>query len=357
MRAYTHDVARHPRLDPVVQSEAFTAFVRDKEALWRHLFEVAFEHTLERSKSLYDGATMLEPLHGKRTRERPAAIKAVAKSLAVATEALDLARTIVGEFAGTTATEARWKVEALVRTRAELVKVNLRLVFGVARRFKSIHIHYEDMVADGNMGLFRSVDRFDPAYKVQFSTYALHWIRHEIQRGIDDRGWTVRVPVNARIVRAEILKHRAAAEARGEPICDDEVAELMGVGADRIRQIERDTKPGISFDVNGIDGLGRSYGAMDVPDPNAPIDVQMMNREQLRRLRVLLPQVDHKLAHVLRCRFGLDGAPEQTLAEIGADLKISRERVRQHQMKGLQDLKEMLEHGRITTRRVRATRT
>lgn len=337
------------------QIEGFQAFVDAKAKLWMLLFTEAFKPTLERARALCEGAPELDDklLYARSLRTRKTVLDPLTRALAVASGATDVARELVA-ILGDGAPESRRHAEHVVRMRADLVRANLRLVFGIARRFKSIHVRFEDMVADGNLGLIKSVDRFDPSFKVQFSTYAVHWIRHEVARGIDDRGRTIRVPVNARIVRAEIAKHRNAAAAVGHVLDDVDLAERMGIRVDRLRQIDRDTSPVLRLDVNPFfnDENPRdefSDGA-DLPDD------QIVDREQIEHLRAVLPRVQGKLAYVLRHRFGLDGKPELTLAEIGEELGISRERVRQHEMKALQDLKELLEHGRIVTRRVRDAR-
>jgi len=189
---------------------------------------------------------------------------------------------------------------------------------------------------------------------VMFSTYAIHWIRHEVGRGIDDRGRTVRVPDHARIVRRKIREQRDLAEAQGRHIDDEEVAAACGIRVDRLRQIDRDTAPVIPLD--SVTGYGSDLDRDDVADPTDLADEAMAQLEEVTALRALLPRLPKARAVVLRHRYGLDGAPELTLAEIGEKLGVSRERARQHQVAALEDLRAMLEHRSAEPRTIRPRR-
>ena len=342
MRAYTHDMTRRPRLSKEAQEKRLGELVWTKRALWLELLRRDTERVLERVAAIHDVTPTRRRLPKLRSdRVRIEALDRLAAELAVTPGATELAREIVDGLKGARATQARWLCDAALRLRSEVVQANLRLVMAVARKFVSLHVHYEDMVADGNMGLLKAADRFDPEYKAMFSTYAIHWIRHEVSRGIDDRGRTVRIPVNARILRREMTKHREVAAARGERLDDDALAALCGVKVGRIRQIDRDTAPLTRLGVIGDDGQDRDRE--DIADPAEHPDDVMLHRENVARLHELMRHLEPKRAAVLRHRFGLDGADELTLAEIGARMGVSRERIRQRQVAALEDLRAMLE--------------
>jgi len=348
LQAYNHDISRRPAPSKVDLAERLDELVRTKVALWSELLRIIPDTVLERAATLCD----VEPTRAAMRRCRTARGQAdagdtLAANLAIAPATTELARHLVADLEDPSATRARWLCAAAVRLRADVVRMNLRLVFAVARKFISMHVQYEDMVADGNIGLFKSVDRFDTKYGVLFSTYAVHWIRHEIARGIDDRGRTVRIPVCARLARKEIRKQRELAASRGEVLDDEALAAACGVHATRIRQIDRDTSPVLRLDVfyDDRDDPGRPRD--ELADLRDSPEATMLKAEDVARLRSVLPRVSNRRAFVLRHRFGIDGADVLTLAEIGQRLGVSRERVRQHQVNGLQDLRELLEHGRV----------
>lgn len=347
--AYTHDLSRKPAPKRGAQRQHFEEFVRCKASLWAEILTRS-ELALERARELV-GDEAMDLALARREGRTENAYAELCRQLAVAPSTTEVARDIVAGLEGTAATQARWLCDAVVRMRADVVALNLRLVFAVARRFLSVTVQYEDMVADGNLGLFKAVDRFDPIYGVLFSTYAVHWIRHEISRGIDDRGRTVRIPVCARIAQRKVALKRAQLEGQGHIVDDAMLAKACAIRVDRLRQLARDTAPALRLSTdytvndNGRDPHDGFFAPRDeLVDDADNADQMLLQNEQVARLREILPQMDKKRAYILRHRFGLDGAPALTLDAIGKRLGVSRERVRQHEAAALQTLRKMLEH-------------
>lgn len=221
-----------------------------------------------------------------------------------------------------------------------MIESNLRLVVAVARGFVGRGVPLIDLIAEGNFGLIRAVEKFEPERRLRFSTYAVWWIRHAVQHAIINQGRTVRLPVHivrelAQVLRAE---RELSAQLARSPTLDElahmvgkpttEVAELFRVG-ERISsldgplseeddqalvaQIDEDTDPGR---VAGISGMGD------------PLESWLQGLNERQRL-------------IVECRFGLNGRGVQSLAEIARDLGITRERVRQIQEDALSRLRKL----------------
>lgn len=220
--------------------------------------------------------------------------------------------------------------------RRRMIEANLRLVVSVARPYAGRGVPMMDLIAEGNLGLIRAVEKFDPKRRLRFSTYAVWWIRQSVQHAIANQGRTVRLPVHvlrdlAHILRVEreltarsgvapSLKQIAAAAARSS----GEVAELFLV-SERIGSLDTAVESGELALIGHIQLQG------DVT-PEGP----MIDRD---RLGEWLTRLGERQRLVVQRRFGLDGAPLQSLAEIGRELGISRERARQIQEDALRCLR------------------
>ncbi len=223
--------------------------------------------------------------------------------------------------------------------RDRLILSHLRLVVSIAREYGDTGMDLLDMIQEGNLGLIEAVNRFDPQRGFRLSTYARWWIRQAIGAAIERYSQMIRLPVHLfrAIVRFQKLKASFGAEGI------EEGAELVlapGLTLERVRRVERTLREFVSLDLpigeGEDDTLEEIIADESVPPPEKEA-LRELFREDLLEMVDRLPPRD---ALVLRLRYGLEGARPQTLAEIGKQLGISRERVRQLEERALRRLKE-----------------
>lgn len=229
---------------------------------------------------------------------------------------------------------------ALAAAKNAFVAANLRLVVTIARRFKTAAMSLQDRIQEGNLGLMRAVDRFDYRRGVRFSTYAGWWIRHMISRAIADKGRNVRLPVHMISSFQRVDRARREFEAlHGRAPTDEEIIERTGVNRERLRRMHWALAEAISLD-QPISGDGQITGVDCLEDRASPAAPELMDSAlRLQRLRELLPQLSPIELDILGKRMGFDEQPEQTLAEIGVQYSVSRERIRQLQEQALEKLR------------------
>jgi RNA polymerase primary sigma factor len=219
------------------------------------------------------------------------------------------------------------------RARKTLIEKNLKLVVSVAKRYRNYGLPFEDLIQEGNIGLIRAVDKFDPEKGNRFSTYATWWIRQAVARAVADRGRTIRLPVHMgeKVRKVGRITGELSVELGREPT-EGEVVERLGWTVEQVRDV-KGTVPdaaSLSKPVSSEDEASRledfivDERLVDVP--NAVIEE--MEAAWLREAIGRLPQ---KTRYVLVRRYGLDDRDPPTLAELAAELKLSRERIRQLQ--------------------------
>jgi RNA polymerase primary sigma factor len=225
--------------------------------------------------------------------------------------------------------------------RDHLVRANLRLVVNIARGYANKGLALEDLIAEGNLGLLRAAEGFDPTMETRFSTYAAYWIKQSMKRAIVNTAKTVRVPA----YMAELMvKWRRAAtklqEELGRQPTEEEIGARLGLSAKKLKIIRKALRiSGASAPGCLDEGAAPVEEAADTrPSPTAAIS----GAEELQQVLDLLDQLEEREATVLRLRFGLSGEEPKTLKEIGERLGLTRERVRQIESEALAKLAESM---------------
>lgn len=228
--------------------------------------------------------------------------------------------------------------------REQMIKANLRLVVHIAHDFEHFGVPLLDLISEGNLGLIKAVERFDPRKGAKLSTYAAWWIKQAMRRALLRQGRTVRLSEHQ---HGQMLKLRRA-QARLEEILGrepsvDELAQELDIHPRRIGKLRAMLNGGVSLDApldRGEDD--RSVGDV-IPDPAAAMPFDNIDATaRLKLLATVLQTLDQREQRILTERFGLDGRAERTLDEVGVKLGVTRERVRQIQELALKKLRREL---------------
>jgi RNA polymerase primary sigma factor len=230
------------------------------------------------------------------------------------------------------------------QARKRLVEKNLRLVVTVAKKYRGMGLPFEDLIQEGNIGLIKAVDKYDPERGYKFSTYAVWWIRQAVQRAVADKGRTIRVPVHmGEKMRKMARAYNELSAELGRHPADKEVAQRLGWTVEEVSDVERAMPDATSLNrLLGSEGDGSELGDF-VEDERASdrLDAVISEMEwaQLKKAVRGLPE---KVRHVLIRRYGLDDRKIATLAELGDELGLSRERIRQLQREAEVTLKRVM---------------
>lgn len=229
-------------------------------------------------------------------------------------------------------------------SRDQMVRANLRLVVNIARGYTGKGLALQDLIEEGNLGLLRAVEGFDPNMNTRFSTYASYWIKQSIKRALVNTAKTIRIPA----YMVELLaKWRRATnklnDELGRPPTPEEIAKLLGLPKKKLNIIKKAIRVYNSAPQTEQGGdAGWTIDEMLMDGRAKTPDLEMVENDDLKHVIVLLEKMDKREATVLKMRFGIDGEEPKTLKEIGESLGLTRERVRQIESEALAKLYENL---------------
>ena len=230
------------------------------------------------------------------------------------------------------------------KAREQMITANLRLVVKIARDYEGLGLPLLDLINEGNIGLMKGVQRFDPGRGAKLSTYASWWIKQAVRRALSNQSKTIRLPVHVvdrltHIRRAEVKLHDALDR---EPT-DEEVADELGIDARRVRRYRDASRAPVSLD-SPISTDNETSISEIVADANAaaPFD-ELVKNNDAEMMREVLATLDARESRILSMRFGLDNGRPKTLEEVGERLGVTRERIRQIQEQALQKMRVKIE--------------
>ncbi len=228
--------------------------------------------------------------------------------------------------------------------RQKMIRANLRLVVKIAQDYAGYGLPLLDLISEGNIGLMRAVDRFEPSKGAKLSTYAAWWIKQAVKRALANQGKTIRLPVHLtdKISRLRRISTQLSEEFGREPT-DEELAEELGIPPAKVARLRSAAIRPASLNATVGDSDGSELGEL-VRDENArsPDDL-VANVDITKNVLSSLDILDERERKILTLRYGLDGGPALTLEEVGAQFNVTRERIRQLQNIALRKIRRVIE--------------
>ncbi|MBM3861016.1 MAG: RNA polymerase sigma factor RpoD/SigA [Verrucomicrobia bacterium] len=228
--------------------------------------------------------------------------------------------------------------------RAQMIKANLRLVVKIAHDYSNLGLPLLDLISEGNIGLMKAVERFDPKKGGKLSTYGAWWIKQSIKRALANQAKTIRLPVHLvdKISKMKRAAHKLSEKLGREPT-DDELASKMDMPVAKVAQLRTISIRPASLDAPIGEDEDTQFGEI-VGDEAAADPFEMLRDKTLREdIRELIEELDPREAEILTLRFGIDGNKPLTLEQVGRKFKVTRERIRQIQNIALTKLRRLME--------------
>ena len=229
------------------------------------------------------------------------------------------------------------------KAREHLIKANLRLVVKIARDYSDYGLPLADLISEGNIGLMKAVDKFDPEKGGKLSTYAAWWIKQSIKRALSNQSKTIRLPVHMIDKLAKVRRISALlSEDLGRLPTNEELSEELGIPLKKLVLLKQYAMRPVSLDAPLGDDDGTHLGEMVQDEKAGDPSMTLENSNLHGELDELLDSLDEREAHIIDHRFGLNGKKPLTLEEISRDFGVSRERIRQVQNIALAKMKKIL---------------